>query len=350
MISKDEIFLLTSSKDYQPDECSKLSGNNLNDSAWISELSDSLVEGLEDAEQVIYVPITRYKSVSPYPSIKKIHDLAGKDNILGGMLFNRYNIYAIKQSSVAKLQKQGINLVCFNKWFKSKAAKLSKKLREEIGKYDAVINYCDKEYSTSDFKKTRSWSNQPERSDRVVMANLLNIYGLDYRSYIEDETVTKAMDQWLLIYYFAQVANSEYFNLKVFSRPRLEQHVDHIASEYNITDSAKDIHLKILKLNNMLFEFKKLYDYEELPSGKKSHSQAIIKTLPKMDSLRKILKGAIDKSPILKYIVSGNDELHLENIKDSDPTSVHNNGYYGRDKWFDTVQLSELRKAVGSLV
>jgi len=32
---------------------------------------------------------------------------------------------------------------------------MSKKLREEVGKYDAVINHCDKEYSTSDFKKTK---------------------------------------------------------------------------------------------------------------------------------------------------------------------------------------------------
>ena len=350
MISKDEIFLLKSSKDYQTDECSDLSGNNLNDSNILSELSDSLVEGLEDAERVIYVPITRYKSVSPYPDLHKIYSLSSKDNVLGSVLFKRYNIYAIKQSSVAKLQKQGINLVCFNKWFKSKAAKMSKKLREEVGKYDAVINYCDKEYSTSDFKKTRSWSSQPERSDRVVMANLLNIYGLDYKDYIKNETVTKAMDQWLLMYYFAQVANSEYFNLRVFSRQQLEQHVNNIAGEYNIVEDAKDIHNKILKLNNMLFEFKKLYGYEELPSGKKSHSQAIIKTLPKMDSLRKILKGAIDKSPILKYIVSGNDELDIEKIKDSDPTNIHNNGYYGRDKWFDNIALIGLRETIGNLV
>ena len=227
---------------------------------------------------------------------------------------------------------------------------MSKKLREEVGKYDAVINHCDKEYCTSDFKKQRSWSSQPERSDRVVMANLLNIYGLDYKDYIENETVTKAMDEWLLMYYFAKVANSEYFNLRVFSRQRLEQHVNNIASEYNIVEDAKDIHTKILKLDNMLFEFKKLYGYEELPSGKKSRSQAIIKTLPKMDALRKILKGAIDSSPILKYIVSGNDELDIEKIKTDAPTDIHNNGYYGRDKWFDNVELSELRTAVGNLV
>ena len=133
-------------------------------------------------------------------------------------------------------------------------------------------------------KKAR-WSNTPERSDRVVMANLLNIYGLDYKDYIKNETVTKAIDQWLLIYFFAKVANSEYFNLRVFSRQELEQHVNNIAGEYNIVEDANDINTKILKLNNMLCELK-LYGYEELPSGK-SHSQAIIKTLPKMDALRK---------------------------------------------------------------
>ena len=282
--------------------------------------------------------------------LHNIYGLAQKDNVLGSILFSRYNIYAIKQSSVAKLQKQGINLVCFNKWFKSKAAKMSKKLRQEVGKYDAVINHCDKEYCSTDLKKTKSWHSKPERSDRVVMANLLNIYGLDYRDYIKDETVTKAMDEWLLMYYFAKVANSEYFNLRVFSRQRLEQHVNNIASEYNIVEDAKDINTKMLKLNNMLFEFKKLYGYEELPTGNKSHSQAIIKTLPKMDALRKILKDTIDKSPILKYIVSGNDDLDIEQIKTNDPMDIHNNGYYGRDKWFDNVELSELRTAVGNLV
>ena len=103
---------------------------------------------------------------------------------------------------------------------------MSKKLREEVGKYDAVINHCDKQYCSTDLKKQRTWCRQPERSDRVLMANLLNIYGLDYKHYIKDETTTQAMDQWLLIYYFAQVANSEYFNLRVFSRQRLEQHVN----------------------------------------------------------------------------------------------------------------------------
>ena len=119
---------------------------------------------------------------------------------------------------------------------------------------------------------------------------------------------------------------------------------------YNIAEGAKDINAKMLKLNNMLFEFKKLYGYEELPSGKKSHSQAIIKTLPKMDALRKILKDTIDKSPILKYIVSSNDDLDVERIKTNDPTDIHNTGYYGRDKWFDNVELSELRTAIGNLV
>ena len=84
------------------------------------------MEGLEDAEQVIYVPITRYASVSPILHLSKIYSLAGKDNVLGGLLFKRYNIYAIKQGAVSKLQKQGINLVCFNKWFK---ARLQKSLR-----------------------------------------------------------------------------------------------------------------------------------------------------------------------------------------------------------------------------
>ena len=167
---------------------------------------------------------------------------------MGGLLFKRYNIYAIKQGAVSKLQKQGINLVCFNKWFKNKAAKISKKLREEVGKYDAVINYCDKEYCTSDLSKKARWSNTPERSDRVVMANLLNIYGLDYKDYIKNETVTKAIDKWLLIYFFAKVANSEYFNLRVFSRQELEQHVNNIAGEYNIVEDANDINTKILKL------------------------------------------------------------------------------------------------------
>jgi hypothetical protein len=69
-----------------------------------------------------------------------------------------------------------------------------------------------------------------------------------------------------------------------------------------------------------------------------------------MDSLRKILKGAIDNSPILKYILSSNDELDIEKIKNNSPTDIHNSGYYGRDKWFDNVELSELRATVGSLV
>jgi hypothetical protein len=42
--------------------------------------------------------------------------------------------------------------------------------------------------------------------------------------------------------------------------------------------------------------------------------------------------------------------LDIENIKTNDPMDIHNNGYYGRDKWFDNVELSELRTAVGNLV
>ena len=53
--------------------------------------------------------------------------------------------------------------------------------------------------------------------------------------------------------------------------------------------------------------------------------------------LEKILKGAIDNSPILKYIISGNDQLDIERIKTNEPTNIHNDGYYGRDKWFDML-------------
>jgi len=42
--------------------------------------------------------------------------------------------------------------------------------------------------------------------------------------------------------------------------------------------------------------------------------------------------------------------LDIEKIKTDSPTDIHNNGYYGRDKWFGNVELSELRTAVGNLV
>ena len=77
------------------------------------------------------------------------------------------------------------------------------------------------------------------------MANLLNIYGLDYKTILKTRS-HQGYGSMATYYYFAKVANSEYFNLRVFSRQQLEQHVDHIASEYNIVESAKDIHIRFL--------------------------------------------------------------------------------------------------------
>ncbi len=347
-ISKDEVFICGWSKDVDS-TCKKLTGNNLNDSMYLRELNDALAECLTEGKAVIYIPISRYKSTFGFPNIHRISSLArSTESKLGQDLFKRYNVFAIKESAVNKLKKQGLNLVDFNKWFKAKAGKISKTLREDVGCYEKVIAHIKAEYMLKDMTNSYRWSNKPEHSDRVIAANLLNIYGLEYRKSVQDKSLCKALDEWLMFYFFAEVCTVDYFNIKAFTRKELEAQVDSISSNYGIKHTAADIHKKTRLLENLLFEYKKLYNLDTLPE-KGKYSDEIIKTLPTMENIRKIFKAAIDKSPMMKYIVSSNHEIDIQQVK-CDPMSVHDTGYGNRNEWLNKIDVDGLRESLGKLV
>ena len=149
-ISKDEIFAIVdlgATKD-----CKELGGNGINDSVFLRELSDNLMEYIEDEDnEIVYIPILRYGSIEGFPAINQITSLSKNEHTaLGKKLFDNQKVFAIKQSAVQKLKNDGINLVDFNSWFKKYATKLVSKLNEKVSFYKDVMEYASSQFNSKD--------------------------------------------------------------------------------------------------------------------------------------------------------------------------------------------------------
>jgi hypothetical protein len=354
-ISKDEIFAITdlgSDKD-----CKILGGNLLNDSHLLKELSESLVDYIEDEDnEIVYVPIVRYSSVEGYPELNKIVALSRDENIvIGKKLFDSQKIFAIKQSSVDKLKKSGINLVSFNEWFKKYVQKIETKLSESVSVYADIIEYCQKEFESNDPTYNGGYYYNCRHSDRQIVYHIFNIFGLDYAKHIQNQDMIDLIDQWLLIEFFTDTINRDQFDIRRFDRTEYFTLMTKILAKYELNglDPAKirtnHISLKVLhgKLNDM-------YGAENNPITKslsRKSNSSIVSKLPKMVELRKNLKDQVDKVPMLKYIVGVSETNgNIRGITTNNPIRTFDNGYRGKPEWTNKIDADALRVSLGSLI
>jgi hypothetical protein len=355
-ISKDEIFAISHLG--ADKNCKSLGGNGLNDSSYLKELSEDLIEYLEDEDnEIVYVPIIRYGSVEGYPDIHKIVELAQTDNsVIGKKLFDNQKIFAIKQSAVEKIKQDGMNLVSFNDWLKKWAQKIANKLSDSVSVYRDIIDYCKKEFESNDPTfSSAGYYYGCRQSDRQIMYHIFNIFGLDYAKHIKDTNMISFIDQWLLIEFFADTINHDEFDIKRFDKNEYFAKMTIILAQYGINgvDPAK-IRSDYIGLKHLQYKLTNIYGEANNPINnslsKKSDSK-IVSNLPKMGELRKNLKETVDKVPMLKYIVGVSENNgNIRHITSHNPIRTFDNGYRGKPEWTTKIDADGLRTSLGGLI
>ena len=209
----------------------------MNDSSYLKELSNDLIEYIEDADnEIVYVPILRYASVDGYPEINKIVSLSqNTDTSLGKNLFDSQKIFAIKQSAVDKLKKDGVNLVNFNEWFKKWADKIVNKLIDKVAVYGDIIGYVTGEFNCQD--KTFGdgyYYYSCKYSDRKIVYHIFNLFGLDYRKHIQNSDFCDAVDQWMMMEFFSTTIHSDRFDINRFKKEEYYAHISTILNKYGM--------------------------------------------------------------------------------------------------------------------
>lgn len=356
-ISKDEIFAISN---LGADKgCENLGGNDLNDSTYLKELSNDLIEYIEDEDnEIVYVPILRYGSIDGYPEIRNIVSLSqNADTSLGKNLFDSQKIFAIKQSAVDKLKKEGINLVNFNEWFKKWADKIVNKLIDKVAVYGDIIGYVTGEFNCQD--KTFGdgyYYYHCKYSDRKIVYHIFNLFGLDYRKHIKNSDFCDAVDQWMMMEFFSTTIHRDRFDINRFKKEDYYAHIATILNKYGMNgidpSQIKDSHTDLQRVKCVLDN---LYggDNPITTSNKNTKmSSDIIAQMPKMNDIRKNLKDGVDSNPILKYIVGTVDvDGELRKLSGSNPIKVHQNSYNGLPVWFTNISddnIEKLKSIVGS--
>jgi hypothetical protein len=360
-ISKNEIFILNGLGDDK--KCNSLSGNLMNDSCYLRELSDDLVEYLEDdSNEIVYVPVLRYGSMPDYPSIRNICGMSqNEDIIIGKKLFDNQKIFAIKSSAVQKLKDEGLNLVCFNEWFKKWATKITSKLNSTIGSYVKIMKYAAEQYESADstYGGNGYWYGA-KYSDRNIMFHIINIFGTDYRKYIADKSLCDTIDQWFLIEFFALSINQGN-RLSKINKEDYFAHLAVILNGYGMNgidpSSIRDANRS---LSNIKQHILTLYNNDTSnivieSLDKDNKNEIILDKLPKMADIRKNLKDGVDKSPMFKYIVGSNHESDYDKPTGNNPLKAFNqSGYYGKPAWFTSMgsndNIENFKITLGNLI
>ena len=350
-ISKDEVFILSESKDAD-DSCETLSGKNLNDSHYLRELSDDLQNKFENStKNIVYVPVVRYQTPNDYPAINKINNLMRNYK----EVFSKVNVFAIKNSSVKKLKDQGIKLVDFNEFYKKKLSSEASKLLAKRSSYFDVVEYCFGQYHKKDTEytnNTRRWSSGCDYSDRLIMSHIINVYGLKYGDYLDKE-LSDSIDKWMLMHFFVAVTQGTWKTYR-FSLQDYYDHIENIMHNLNLDlGKAKDIKEAYQSMKDLHSKITKYYDSDtatELCVPEKNTD--IISSLDNIDDLRKSLRDGVDKSPVMKYIIAIADlEVSPLDFDNRDMVKIFQGGYNSSvHEWLSDiggdVGLEKLRNAL----
>ncbi|NDB60372.1 hypothetical protein EB001_18270 [bacterium] len=314
-----------------------------NDATYLKSLSSERLDDLEDMDEIVYIPILRYGSIDKYPEINILHQW--KDQITQNKIFDGTDIYAIKQSSVDRLIKDGYNLVDFNTWLKTRLEKINDSKFKSIYKFNTLVEQSKAHYNSDD--KMSHGYNQGY-IDRQFLFHMLNMFGLDYSQYV-NQSIKEILDSLMIVEFFADTMHRNGFDIPKFKAEDYYGHMTKLLSDFGINglDSAKikSANVMYLMIGNMLDSF---YGSENNSNYKKifkNESKESFKC-PSMKELRNSIKNELDNNPLLKYIVcvkgvSGN----LRELQNSNPIKQLDDDrhYYYRnnsDRWM--VQMNDV--------
>ena len=314
-----------------------------NDAAYLRSLSSDRLDDLEDMDEIVYIPILRYGSVDTFPQINKIHQ--SKDHIKQYNLFDGNDIYAIKQSSVSRLVKDGYNLVDFNSWIKNRLKKINDSKFKSVYKFNNLVEECKKQHNLDD-KMNHGYGQG--YIDRQFLFHMLNMFGLDYSKYVNN-SIKNILDSLMIIEFFADTMHRSTFDIDKFKADDYYGHMTILLNDFGINglDSAKIknanvMYLTICNIINCWYDENSRDSYKK---AFKNDSQESFKT-PSIKTLRDSIKTELDNNPLLKYIVcvhcvSGNLR-ELKNINPIKQLDGNRHYYYSNNSNRWTEQMNDI--------
>ncbi len=357
-VSDQEVFLLFG--DHKNTNALTVDYNN---AVYMRSMSSERLDDFLEEDQIVYIPILRYGPVKGYPSIAVLNNwikTEGSKKMTNDLLDGQ-NIYAIKQSSVSKLEKDGLNLVDFNTWIKKRLKSLMTEKFGELAKFNTFVDKCKKEYTSEDGMNK---AYNEGYIDRQFLFHMLNIFGLNYNEHINNKTLVDSLDNLMVLEFFADTVHRTSIDINRFTQTEYFGHMTRLLSNVGIngldSKKIKETNVYYNQLNALLLSMYRTEDgdddskeYTKLLQHNGTDSYKVFS----IKSIRTDIKNELDKNPLLKYIIAvkpvSGDLRSLQKdynpLKQLDDRSRYH--WDKTDRWYTTLNdVDAFRKQISSII
>jgi hypothetical protein len=339
-----------------------------NDAVYMRSLKTDRLDEFVEEDEIVYIPILRYKATDNYPSISALNRWSNNDTYKGLIkdLFEGVNIYAIKQSSIKNLEKDGLNLVDFNTFMKRRLQHLNQNKFGDLTKYNDMVEKTRKEYHTDDGMEH---SYNEGFIDRQFLFHIMNMFGLEYKKYINNQTIVDIVDSLLVMEFFVDTMHRDSFDITRFKATDYFGLMTQLLSNMGINGlDSKKIKETNVMYNNVLIMLNQLYNGTDEHGRAVNNSDEYSKLLKQENGkgvelvsikiLRENIKMELDKNPLFKYImgvapVQGNlRHLHANTNPLRELDSNHSYRYGStKSKWLTSLNdVESFRVQMGNVI
>jgi len=317
-ISNDSIFLVRGDFAGAGEQLSA----KLNDAYTLKTVD---IDQLDDLDEIVYVPITRYASDIPGVSIRDI--VYNDDNKFAKKVFGKQNIFAIKNAAVKQFERAGYTLVNYEDWFKKRFNKEYNKFRDDYAHVKNLIQWASNQREDTGCNPKHTWTNKENRRN-VFLTKFIELFGFGYNEYLSSNELVAALDVSILMKCLNENsvwdARAAVAADRVLKKAGVKSNIFEIVEMKNEQYTIANFYSKNTNQNQTLDEevvATKSYDF-----------------LPTTPALVETFKKVLDKNPLLKYNVCADGQT--VNLRVS-PLSEHGpmcTGHWGNgDSWFDKM-------------
>lgn len=343
---QDVFFVHGASKD------SGVISNPYNDARYLKTLTQDELDSFDEEDDIVYVPILRYQSDSTFadeklPGISSINNLFTNE-ILSNLIkdiMGDTKVYAIKSSAVKTLKNEK-NLILFNDFLKDKLKSVVKERFEDVSSYNTIVEFCRKEFSDRDNDRVYNWYSEGDIVHQFAY-HMLNIFGLEYKKFIKNTNMVKAIDSYLVMDYFNHTVHMNKYDIGAFKNEDYFKHINDLLNDIGIsTINSKTIRSTNIEYNTLISVLTAMYESSTNTDAYtklfKSDTNKIKHGLNKLSDLRKMIKIEVDNNPVVKYIMGTHRVTgQLRELGNKNPISnlsKSNSHYYGNNNdWLSQI-------------
>jgi hypothetical protein len=233
--------------------------NPYNDATHLRVLSEDQLDDFLEQDEIVYIPMLRYKTEanSGCPEIRNIYDLFNDSELKSIMktLIGDTKIYAIKTAFIKKLENDGYKLVSFNDFFKSQLQKVSENHFKNLSVVNNMTAVCRQDF-TSDEQKGSYRSYGYVSTDKQFMFHILNIFGLNYDKFINNQILLDCLNKTMITEFFANTVHEYRYRIVRFSQEEYFAHMTKLMKEMGIdnidTQEIRDANVAYNKLVGLI--------------------------------------------------------------------------------------------------